>query len=58
MDSDRDIRAKVAVCQGIADSLDNGDKIDGIIFDFSKVFDLVPHSRLLTKIANSAWILW
>ena len=37
----------------IADSLDNGDKIDAIIVYFSKVFDLVPHGRLLTKIANS-----
>ena len=30
-----------------------GDKIDAIIVDFSKAFDLVPHGRLLTKIANS-----
>jgi hypothetical protein len=41
-------------CQDIADSLDNGDRIDAIIIDFSKAFDLVPHGRLLTKIANSA----
>jgi hypothetical protein len=40
------------VCQGIADSLDNGDKIDAIIVDFSKAFDLVPHGQLLNKIAN------
>ena len=31
----------------------NGDKIDAIIVDFSNAFDLVPHGRLLTKIANS-----
>jgi len=37
----------------IAESLDNGDKIDAIILNFSKAFDLVPHGRLLTKIANS-----
>ena len=37
----------------IADSLDNGDKIDAIIVDFSKASDLVPHGRLLNKIANS-----
>ena len=43
----------IAVCQDIADCLDNGDKIDAIIVDFSKTFDLVPHGRLLTKIANS-----
>ena len=43
----------ITVCQDIADSLGNGDKIDAIIVDFSKAFDLVPHGRLLTKIANS-----
>jgi hypothetical protein len=43
----------IAVCQDIADSLDNGDKIDAIIVDFSKAFDLVPRGRLLDKIANS-----
>ena len=53
----------ITVCQNIADSLDNEDRIDAIIIDFSKAFDLVPHSRLLTKIGNSrvdsrvvAWI--
>ena len=34
------------------ESLDNWDKIDPIIVDFPKSFDLVPHSVLLTKIAN------
>ena len=43
----------IAVCLDIADSLDNGNKIDAIIVDFSKAFDLVPHGWLLTKIANS-----
>jgi len=43
----------ITVCKDIADSLDNGDKIDAIIVDFSKAFDLVPHGRLLTKIVNS-----
>jgi len=43
----------IAVYQYIVDSLDNGDKIDAIIDDFSKAFDLVPHGRLLTEIANS-----
>ena len=32
--------------------MDNGDKIDAIIVEFSKAFDLVPHGGLLTKIAN------
>jgi len=43
----------IAVCQDIADSLDNGDKIYAIIVDFSKAFDVVQHGRLLTEIANS-----
>jgi hypothetical protein len=43
----------ITVCQNIADSLDNGERIYAIIVDFSKDFDLVPHGRLLTKIANS-----
>jgi hypothetical protein len=53
----------ITVCQDIADTLDNGDRMDAITVDFSKAFDLVPHSRLLVKIANSgvdtrvvAWI--
>jgi hypothetical protein len=33
--------------------VDNGSRIDTIIIDFSKAFDLVPHDRLLTKIAAS-----
>ena len=43
----------ITVCQDIADSLDNGDKIVALIVDFSKIFYLAPHGRLLTKIANS-----
>ena len=39
------------VCQDIADSLDEGVRTEAIIVDFSKAFDLVPHDRLLTKIA-------
>jgi hypothetical protein len=41
------------ICQDIADSLHNGDRIDAIIVEFSNAFDLVPRGRLLTKIANS-----
>jgi len=52
----------IAVCQDIADCVDNGDKIDAIIVDFSKAFDLVPRGRLLTKIANwgmdSGVVVW
>jgi hypothetical protein len=43
----------ITVCQDIVDSLDNGDRIGASIVDFSKAFDLVPHGRLLSKIANS-----
>ena len=43
----------ITVCQDTADSLDNGERIDAIVIDFSKAFVLVPHGRLLTKIAYS-----
>ena len=43
----------LTVCQDIADSLDEGVRIDAIIIDFSKAFDLVPHDWLLTKLAAS-----
>jgi len=33
--------------------MDNGDRIDAIVIDISKTFDLVLHDRLLMKIANS-----
>ena len=42
----------ITVYQDTADSLDNGNRIDAIRVHFSKAFDLVPHGRLLTKIAN------
>ena len=41
----------VTVCQDIADSMDEGVRIDAIITDFFTAFDLVQHDRLLTKIA-------
>ena len=41
----------VTVCKDIAHSLDEGVRADGIIIDFSKVFNLVPHDRMLMKIA-------
>ena len=43
----------VTVCQDIADALDDGARVDAIITDFSKVFKLVPHDRLITKTAAS-----
>ena len=44
---------EVTVYRDIADSLDEGVRTDAIIIDFSKAFDLVPHDRLLTKIAGT-----
>jgi hypothetical protein len=41
----------ITICQDIADSMDNGYRIDAIVIDYSKTFDLVPHDRLLMKIA-------
>jgi len=41
------------VCQDVTDSLDEGVRTDAITIDFSKAFDLVPHDRLLTKVAGS-----
>ena len=41
----------ITVCQDTADSMDNGDRIDAIVTDFSNAFDLVPHDWLLMKIA-------
>ena len=43
----------ITVYQDIADSLDVGIRVDAIVVDFSKAFDVVPHGRLLEKIANS-----
>jgi len=34
-------------------SMDNGDRIDAILIDFSKASDLVPPDRMLMKTANS-----
>jgi len=43
----------ITVYQDIADSMVNGDKFHAIVIDFSNIFDLVPHDRLLMKIAIS-----
>ena len=48
----------ITVCQDIEDSMDNGDRIDAIVIDFSKTFDLVPHDRLLMKIAIASVDSW
>jgi hypothetical protein len=41
------------VCDLVEDRSPLRSTQDLIIIDFSKVFDLVPHGRLITKIANS-----
>jgi hypothetical protein len=46
-------RQLITVCQDISYSLDEAARIDAIIIDFSKAFGLVPHDRLLKKIADS-----
>ena len=52
----------VTVCQDIADSLDEGVRAGANIIDFSQAFDLVPHDRLLMKIAETGLdlrvVLW
>ena len=50
------------VCRDISDSINEATRLDAIIIDFSKVFDLVPHNRLLKKIAasgvDSRMVVW
>ena len=52
----------ITVCQDISDSLDEATRQDAIIIDFLKAFDLVPHDRLLKKIAascvDSGVVIW
>jgi hypothetical protein len=43
----------ITVCQDISDSLDEATRLDAVIIEFSKAFDLVPHDHLLKKIADS-----
>ena len=43
----------ITVCQDISDTLDEAARLDVIIIDFLKVFDLVPHDWLLKKTAAS-----
>ena len=46
-------REVITVCQNTADYLNKGHGLDASTVDFSKAFDLVPYSRLLSKIANT-----
>ena len=43
----------VSVCQDVADSLDEGAKMEAIMIDFSISFDLITYDRLLMKIVAS-----
>ena len=52
----------ITVCHNIADSLDEGIGIDAIIIDLSKGFHIIPHDRLLAKLAapdlDSRLVVW
>lgn len=39
--------------QGIADEVDKGWRVDAVGIDFPKVFDLVPHDKLLYEISRT-----
>ena len=62
LDRDMHVKAVITVCQGIADSLDEGVGIDASITNFFKAFDLVSHDRLLTKLVasgvDSSAVVW
>ena len=46
-------RKIITVCEDISDSLDEATRLDAIIIDFSKAFDLVHHDRLVKKLQPS-----
>ncbi len=53
----------VSLLQDLADEIDNGGRVDAIVIDFAKAFDVVPHDRLVNKLIDSgidtrvvAWI--
>ena len=41
----------IMTVQDLADSLNKNEQIDGLLLDFSKAFDKVPHQRLLEKLS-------
>ena len=43
----------ITVYQDTVDSMDNADRIEAIVINFSKAFDLVQYDRQLMKIVNS-----
>jgi len=50
------VRESDKVCQDISDYLEEAAKLDAIIIDFSKAFDLVPHDWLLKNLQHQTWI--
>ena len=40
----------IMTAQDLADNLNRNKQVDGILLDFSKAFDKVPHQRLLDKL--------
>jgi len=46
----------IAVSQDISDSLDEATRLDAIIIDFTKAFDLVLHDWLHKKLQPRVWI--
>ena len=49
-DTDTLVSQIITVCQDISDPLDEATRLDTIIIDFSKAFDLVPHDRPLKNL--------
>ena len=41
----------IMTVQDLANSLNRNEQVDGILLDFSKAFDKVPHQRLLEKLS-------
>ena len=42
----------IVTVQDLAVSLNKNEQVDGILLDFSKAFDKVPHQRLLERLSN------
>ncbi len=43
----------VQLFQDLADEIDAGGRVDAVVIDFAKAFDVVPHNRLVQKLINS-----